>query len=117
MSHYYFNAILSSKILTYCTMLNQIEQNKTKMSIVSVNEYVWQQFLDKKWLKNSVRKQFLPKVAETLVETYSGQDGLNLGLNRCWRKLANPEEKGSRERRISWTVLHTQCMCTSALSS
>jgi len=35
MSHYYFNAILSSKILTYCTMLNQIEQNKTKMSIVS----------------------------------------------------------------------------------
>jgi len=31
-----------------------------------VNEYVWQQFLDKKWLKNSVRNQFLPKVAETL---------------------------------------------------
>ena len=86
MSHYYFNAILSSKILTYCTMLNQVEQNKAKMSIVSVNEYVWQQFLDKKWLKNFVRKQFLPKVAETLVETCFCQDG----LNRCWRKLANP---------------------------
>jgi len=36
-----------------------------------------QQFLDKKWLKNSVRKQFLPKVAETLVESCSCQDGLN----------------------------------------
>ena len=50
-----------------------------------------QQFLDKKWLKNSVRRQFLPKVAESLVETCFCQDGLNLGLNRCWRKLANPE--------------------------
>ena len=49
MSHYYFNAVLSSKILTYCTILN----------------------------KNSVRKQFLPKVAETLVETCFCQDGLN----------------------------------------
>ena len=34
-------------------------------------------FLAKKWLKNSVRKQFLPKVAETLVETCFCQDGLN----------------------------------------
>jgi len=49
MSHYYFNAMLGSKILTYCTILN----------------------------KNSVRKQFLPKVAETLVETCFCQDGLN----------------------------------------
>ena len=27
---------------------------------------------------------------ETLVETCFCQDGLNLGLNRCWQKLANP---------------------------
>jgi len=27
------------------------------------------------------------------------------------------QEKGSRERRKSWTVLHTQCMCTNALFS
>jgi len=27
------------------------------------------------------------------------------------------QEKGSRDRRSSWTVLHAQCMCTNALSS
>jgi len=65
MSHYYFNAMLGSKILTYCTILNKIEQNKIKMTALFQ--------VDKKWLKNSVRKQFLPKVAETLVETVSAK--------------------------------------------
>ena len=32
MSHYYFNAMLGSKILTYCTILNKIEQKKIKMT-------------------------------------------------------------------------------------
>jgi len=89
MSHYYFNAMLGSKILTYCTILNKIKQNKIKMTAFFQ--------VDKKWLKNSVRKQFLPKVAETLVETCFCQDGLNLGLNRCWRKLANPAGQYSKQ--------------------
>jgi len=83
MSHYYFNAMLGSKILTSCTILNKIEQNKIKMTALF-------QVFSKLIIKNSVRKQFLPKVAETLVGTCFCQDGLNLGLNRCWRKLANP---------------------------
>jgi len=39
--------------------------------------------------------------------------------NQCiqlWLLGGMVQEKGSREHRSSWTVLHAQCMCTSALS-
>jgi len=35
----------------------------------------------------------------------------------CWGSWFRNQEKGSRERRSSWTVLHAQCMCTNVLSS
>jgi len=46
-------------------------------------------------------------------------DSLNVVTNAfswgCWGGMV--QEKGIRQRRSSWTVLHAQCMCTNALSS
>jgi len=46
-------------------------------------------------------------------------DSLNLVINALSSGLLGGmvQEKGSRECRSSWTVLHAQCMCTNALSS
>ena len=52
---------------------------------------VYEQF----WIKTGQKLRQKPvsaKVAETLAETCFCQDGLNLGLNWCWQKLANPGE-------------------------
>jgi len=46
-------------------------------------------------------------------------DSLNLVVSAFSSGLLGDvvQEKVSRERRSSWTVLHAQCMCTNALSS
>jgi len=49
MSHYYFNAMLGSKILTYCTILNKIEQNKIKMAQKCLSENSFCQKWQKPW--------------------------------------------------------------------
>jgi len=47
-------------------------------------------------------------------------DSLNVCCNQCVQLGVVGgmiQEKGSRECRNSWTVLHAECMCTNALSS
>jgi len=55
MSHYYFNAMLGSKILTCCTILNKLEQNKIKMA-----QKCCQKTVSAKSGRNPGRNLFLP---------------------------------------------------------
>ena len=69
----------------------------------------------KKWLKNSVRKQFLPKVAETLVETCFCQDGLNRFKPRFKPVLAETCQPCSLSKKVLQSVWiwfsDTVCPC------
>ena len=48
-------------------------------------------------LFSDVYQQFWIKTgSKTLTETCFCQDGLNLGLNHCWQKLANTAMAGAR---------------------
>jgi len=102
--------------LCFCTSWQNVETRKSHLfhsNAVSVHllpecivriQLVPSWFLQSFWLKRL-----------TLTLLYGS---LNLVINALSSGLGGMvQEKGSQERRSSWTVLHAQCMCTSALSS
>jgi len=67
--------------------------------------------------QNSARRSFISSVFWLRTRTHAAVC-LPKSCNQCSGLFEGMvQEKGSRERRNSWTVLHKQCICTNAMSS
>jgi len=84
--------ILITHYVSVYSVKQCINSNVTILTVIVIlirSEYVYQQFWTNTGSKKHWQKPVSAKVAETLVETCFCQDGLNIGLTRCWQKLAN----------------------------